>query len=73
MPIYEYVCDKCGKKSEEVVLPGQEEPSTCPCGSEIHKVPSTCSFKIIWKGVDPKNFYDSEGRWLPDKDPVHGL
>jgi len=73
MPIYEYVCRGCGKKIEEVILNSQE-PMWCPtCNGELQKVPSTFNHKVIWKGVDPKHFYDSDGNWLPDRDPMHGM
>ena len=33
MAIFEYVCDGCGKVSEALVYPGDEEPTRCPhCG-----------------------------------------
>ncbi|HKK21014.1 MAG TPA: zinc ribbon domain-containing protein [candidate division Zixibacteria bacterium] len=41
MPLFEYACDRCGEKFEELVL-GRETGIVCPkCGSdEIHKLVS---------------------------------
>lgn len=73
MPIFEYVCERCKTKHEEIVL-GKEKEITCPvCTTKMEKVPSVCSFKIIWKGVDSKYFYDSDGNWLPDRSPKDGF
>jgi len=34
MPIFEYECEKCGKKFEELVSPSDQDNVTCPeCGS----------------------------------------
>ncbi|WP_027184130.1 FmdB family zinc ribbon protein [Desulfovibrio inopinatus] len=43
MPIYEYVCDECGKEFEEIVF-GDPESVPCPkCSStKTHKLMSRC-------------------------------
>jgi putative FmdB family regulatory protein len=34
MPIYDYQCQRCRKRSEILVLPNQKQPPACPaCGS----------------------------------------
>lgn len=41
MPIYEYVCDKCGADFEELVKKSSENPSCPACGSsDTHKLMS---------------------------------
>lgn len=46
MPIYEFVCSKCGQEFEELIL-GSEEKVICPkCGSnQVTKLMSACKFK----------------------------
>ena len=35
MPIYDYQCQSCRKRSEVLVLPNQKQPPVCPmCGSK---------------------------------------
>jgi putative FmdB family regulatory protein len=35
MPIFEYVCGKCGKVFEKLILGKSQEPLVCPdCGSK---------------------------------------
>ncbi len=74
MPIYEYVCETCKKKSEVIIL-HEPEPDVCPlCNQKtLKKVPSVCNHKMIWTGINPKNFYDSDGNWIPDKSPKDGF
>jgi putative FmdB family regulatory protein len=47
MPIYEYMCDKCQKEFEELIL-GAEKGAICPeCGSqETRKMLSNCRTRI---------------------------
>ncbi len=46
MPIYEYVCDSCGKEFEELVF--SDEPPACPaCASAAtHKLLSATKFRM---------------------------
>ncbi len=48
MPIYKYVCLKCGQSIELFIrTPLKEMPRICPhCNGELKKVPSTFNFKI---------------------------
>jgi putative FmdB family regulatory protein len=45
MPIYEFECQKCGRKFEKLVLGSDEKPPECPdCSStEVHKLMSAGS------------------------------
>ncbi|MFO8047924.1 MAG: zinc ribbon domain-containing protein [Desulfosudaceae bacterium] len=45
MPIYEYQCDKCGRRFESLVM-GKKEPSACElCGAEgVKRIMSACGF-----------------------------
>ena len=47
MPIYEFVCRKCGETFEELILGGKIEGIKCPkCQSEeVEKIMSACAFK----------------------------
>lgn len=41
MPIYEYVCEDCGREEEYLLFHGEKEPKTCPhCGGYLHRKPS---------------------------------
>lgn len=48
MPIYEYVCRKCGEEFEELVSAGAKQGPACPqCGSEkTEKLMSACSGQV---------------------------
>ena len=48
MPIYEYRCVACGRKTEQFVWPGENEPDMfCDeCGSKMEKVPSRFGFRF---------------------------
>ncbi len=38
MPLYEYECQKCGKRFERLVAAGKEKDVACDCGSaEVEK------------------------------------
>lgn len=52
MPIFEYICKKCGRVTEVLVLPGEEEPKYCDeCGGELEKLPSF-GVGFIFKGSE---------------------
>ncbi|MEN3044204.1 MAG: zinc ribbon domain-containing protein [Candidatus Hydrothermales bacterium] len=43
MPIFEFLCEKCDKVFEELVLPSENEPERCPeCGEK--------SLRKLWRG-----------------------
>ncbi len=46
MPLYEYECDKCHEKFEQLVLI-DENPPPCPkCGGETQKIVSQSTFQL---------------------------
>ncbi|SDN64568.1 FmdB family zinc ribbon protein [Desulfonauticus submarinus] len=46
MPIYEFVCQKCGEEFEELVLKEDSEVFCPKCHSkEVNKLMSACRFK----------------------------
>jgi putative FmdB family regulatory protein len=49
MPIYSYVCDKCGKEFEEFMHLSQKDKKVkCPkCKGKTHKIPSTVGRPVI--------------------------
>lgn len=47
MPIYVLRCE-CGHETE--LRCKMDEIITCPCGKEMHRVPSTCSFNLTGDG-----------------------
>jgi putative FmdB family regulatory protein len=51
MPIYEYGCEKCGKKLE-ILQKSSDAPKTeCPdCGGELKKLISNSSFRLKGSG-----------------------
>jgi putative FmdB family regulatory protein len=51
MPIYEYVCDVCGKSQERLVsFKNVQEFIPCPCGGSAHKVISAPAFHLKGNG-----------------------
>lgn len=52
MPVYEFVCSKCGNKEEQLVKIGKDKIKCSECGGASYKVMSASSF--ILKG---KNWY----------------
>ncbi len=43
MPIYEYECEKCGKRFERLVWSSEKVEPRCECGGEARKVFSVSS------------------------------
>lgn len=53
MPIYEYVCDKCGADFEELITKSSENPPCPDCGSNsTHKLISAPVRNRSVKGAD---------------------
>jgi putative FmdB family regulatory protein len=51
MPIYEYVCDQCGKKTEVIQSFKQAPPKACPhCGGKLKKMHSAPAFHLKGSG-----------------------
>jgi len=47
MPIYEFVCPKCGHKIEIISTP--TEKVICKCGQEMRKLVSLPAFRVYTK------------------------
>jgi len=51
MPIYEYVCQKCGKKTEAIQRMGERPLRVCPhCGGKLKKVASAPAIQFKGSG-----------------------
>jgi putative FmdB family regulatory protein len=51
MPIYEYVCNKCGNKSEILITTDKIENPICErCGEPMKKVVSLSNFHLKGSG-----------------------
>lgn len=51
MPIYEYVCDKCGRKTEVIQSFKQAPPKACPhCGGKLKKAFSAPAIQFKGSG-----------------------
>ncbi len=51
MPIYEYACTKCGKKTEIIQRMGDAPPAHCPhCGGKVKKVISAPAIQFKGSG-----------------------
>ncbi len=47
MPIFEFICQKCGKEFERLVFRSDEAVQCPECGQEsVNKLMSTCSAKV---------------------------
>ena len=58
MPLFEYVCRSCGKKSEFLIRSGSEQP-VCSCGSkEMERVFSTFAVSDGGAGVTSEGCSD---------------
>ena len=50
MPIYEFICQKCGKEFERLVFRSDEAVQCPECGQEgVNKLMSACSAKVGFK------------------------
>ena len=50
MPIFEFVCQKCGKEFERLVFRNNEAVECPDCGEQsVNKLMSTCSAKVGYK------------------------
>ena len=37
MPIFDYLCPRCGKEEERIVKQGQQDDQECECGNKLNK------------------------------------
>lgn len=60
MPIYEYVCQNCGKKTEKLVsISSAETEIDCPeCGHKAEKIMSSTSFQLKGGGWYAQGYSD---------------
>ena len=50
MPIFEFICQKCGKEFERLVFRSDEAVACPECGEEsVNKLMSACSAKVGYK------------------------
>lgn len=61
MPIYEYQCDKCGHKFEEMQRMSDDKLTVCPeCGeAALRKLISAAAFRLKGDGWYETDFKDS--------------
>jgi len=60
VPIYEYQCEKCGKKIEKIVLSEKDIPKLCECGGELVKVISASTFILKGSGFYATDYKNKE-------------
>ena len=47
MPIYEYICSKCGDLTEKRrTVDSRDKPTPCDCGGTQDRIPSRTSFHL---------------------------
>lgn len=70
MPIYEYQCDACGKRSEVMQKIGDAPISECPkCGDKkVRKVVSAAAFRLKGGGWYETDFKSSNRKNLAGDD-----
>ena len=71
MPLYEYECDNCGRRTEEIQRVGAPPISPCDeCGGEMKRLLSAPAFKFKgtgWYVTDYAKKRGSGGETKPDK------
>lgn len=57
MPVYEFACSKCGKKSEMLVKLGTKKEPVCDmCGKPMKRVMSAPAFILVGGGWSKDNY-----------------
>lgn len=71
MPIYEYVCDKCGSRIEIIQRIGDAAPKRCrKCRGKLQKAVSRTSFQLKgsgWYATDYPRKQAPAGKDKPEK------
>ena len=71
MPIYEYVCEKCGSRIEIIQRIGDPPPKRCRnCRGKLQKAVSRTSFQLKgsgWYATDYPNKQAATGKSKPEK------
>jgi len=62
MPLFEFECEKCGKKEEHIVFQSDKEPIICECGNMMMKAfPNTMEFRLLYNPAKDKVSWAAEG------------
>lgn len=62
MPIYEYECLQCGKRTELLQRMGEAPIAACPhCGGEVRKLISAPAFQFKGSGFYKTDYVDKKG------------
>ena len=56
MPLYDFVCDKCGFCKEELIKLNDKEPVCDKCGSSMRKAMSAPAFHLKGSGWAADNY-----------------
>lgn len=78
MPLYDYKCTKCGKKTEEMKrMEARDEEMTCECGGDVKRCLTLCSgFQPFpagwWRDIGPKPLYIEDRTQLKEACDKHG-
>lgn len=73
MPIYEYICDDCGKQCEIIQKFTDEPLSTCPeCSGQMHKLISHTSFILKGNGWYATDYASPERKKAQESDGSAG-
>ena len=71
MPIYEYVCEKCGSRIEIIQRVGDAPPKRCQkCRGKLQKAISRTSFQLKgsgWYATDYPGKHSAPGKDKPEK------
>src|SRR5689334_10317383 len=63
MPIYEYVCSKCARKTEIIQRIGDKPPAHCPhCGGKVKKAISAPAIQFKGSGWYVTDYGSGTGR-----------
>lgn len=64
MPVYEFLCRKCGLRFEKMLPMSTDKSHACECGAEAEKIPSAFGFSFAHKPVNGP---------VPQNTGVHGI